>query len=439
MTYSFRKVNWHEYQTHSENKVEEYISSIKDYLKSNSLSLSDDFIYTFFFMPLSQCIFLKYLEENSLWQKSRFKNINNFLKKSKLLIPILHSKPLIASEIVSMKFFHRHPSLEHEFKKFYSYEELNVKIKGKIKVSIFSEYYKLKKYGLNNLSNEFLERLFFILLNKSFFGLNHKFPKIILGVNHGIYNLLNSFFLSLSKQNKSKLLIIQSGLFYNQIQYCAQLEYEVEISDYFLSWGRGLHQNNIKPVGCQYADRGKYEKKNSELIILPQVPFMIPRPFSSYWSHYNDFNDKESLDEFVYHLSTRFNKITNLTARCKSCDYYYYKDLFKKNSINIKIEGFDVNKGEIFHKHPITHIMSYSTAIPEAYYKGSHVNLLFSSRNILLKKKISIKLDSLLAENDNQSLIGDFLDLYSKNISSKKLAKKIGNLISIVISDNKNI
>ena len=386
MKYSYRNIDWDDYREYSKNKIDSYKLAVLNILEKNGVPVSSDFVHTFFFMPLSQQVFLEYLQEKDLtWNeklsiKKSLKKIARYFLKTSI---VFDEASFPNNEYVSMAFFHRHPHFEKIFSDGIDYDKACFR---DIKISYHFSIQKIINFingDYKRLSHDIVSRIEIILWNKNVLNTLSKVPKYILASGHYLYDIKSAFYLSVMKQYGVKVIIVQPGLLHDHVKYFEQFEYEVSIADLYLSYGKGNDACNIKPIGSMYSCRVNQNSSDDSLILLAQVPTKgKPRVISSYWSHFNDF-DTGSVVSGIREITENDR---DAKARCKSCDFQFYRDLFDKNNIDVELLSGDINNGEEFGRIKTAYIMYYSTSICESYYKGSNVKIYFDESNIILNE-----------------------------------------------------
>ena len=282
--YSHQLVNWEEFKNFAANFFEKFSDRTHAFLLHQNMPLSTDEIYALFGILVYQNAFTRYLKLCGL----RFgdhpeirESLNQFAVRKYEL------DPLAEGVFLHLGFFHRHNEFNDEFDASGGQKsELKVRNTKSVKIEIPSSL--LRRFGLDEYEQAILVRLAFLLVNHSL--LDGKCPDI-LGSAHGIYNEIGALHLAKAIRNKNKIVLAQPGFIHLQAKFIHQVEYELAIASHYIGWGGGRQASNIYRLGSMYSSRpfDALDCGDNALVLLPQIPRAIPRPFSYYWSHINDF------------------------------------------------------------------------------------------------------------------------------------------------------
>ena len=310
--------------------------------------------------------------------------------------------------------------MSNEFLSKQPYFDLSFKTNRGETSSLNCIFNSLRSCGIICLSDSVLYRVLLVIANKRLFSTPLTFN--ILASSHGVYGHDNAFILSLCYHFKRKIAFLQPGFIHSQAQYIHQVRYEQKLSTAYFTWG-GKMNNKCFPVGCPYTHNSS-SFHEEPLFILPQVPGRVPRPFSYYWSHINDFIRIK--DSFLVKLKALLLDHSNLVVRCKSCDYPFYNSLFDFHDISCHLQSGDVNNEDICNSHSFTYVTYLSTAIPECFYKNSNVQLLMSPLDFQLDREPQTILSNIVnSECTSQSQLSSYLNKYSSPATPAEISLNI--------------
>jgi len=180
------------------------------------------------------------------------------------------------------------------------------------------------------------------LINKSGLPSN---SKVIFTDNACIFNDLFKLWAAKQVENSSKLIIGQHGGHYGTCKFFFSQDYEIEISDKFLTWGWSMDNNKSKliPFGayCLLNKKHFLNKKNKKNILLVETSF--PRYFyqfhsfplsASQYKYYSEF-----IFKFISHIPPELRK--NFLVRL---DIDKGLKIYKKNIWNDKFPDIKISR-----------------------------------------------------------------------------------------------
>ena len=109
-------------------------------------------------------------------------------------------------------------------------------------------YYEILNAAILNIPKDFLENFNNIREEITKININLK-PKSII-TSYGLYaSSLNSIYIAECVSNGTKLILVQHGGRYENLKYFWHSDYELEVSDNFISWGKKKKNKKIKNFG----------------------------------------------------------------------------------------------------------------------------------------------------------------------------------------------
>ena len=420
--FSHQKCDWDKFSCYEDNEFDKFLDRINAFFKTQGLNFSDDIIYILFGELISRYSFEEYSGIRGR-EKLSWTIINKFLVEE--FDPINFDLLLLGG-------FHRHPEFESAFLKYLPPKVRvckAVRSRKKISLKLGAVASRLGDWGLDNYPLPIKKRILYVLANKKLiFNTNTAFD--IIGSSHGIYDDCGALMLALCRLSSGRIYIVQSGFIHLQAKYIYQVKYEQGICDRYLSWGGGVNSEKIINLGCMYSWRSKdVEKKCGALIILPQVPSFIPRAFSYYWCCYSDF--EADLGRLIRRTVQLKEKYGSIQLRCKSVDLEFYSQLFLKIDLSVSIDPGDINMGEHFDAYEWTHVFYFSTAIAEAFYKGSSVQIEFMSTSFLLDDRYKGVTDFFGDNHTNQKDLEKYLKSFAIQTNPDVYAKSLTELLLV--------
>lgn len=435
----YEKVNWDRDPKEIEKIIYFSINELEEFLKSFDSRLKilpKSFFENYFYVTLNLITFENFLINKSIfWPElnSPITNLKklNFISGNLEYIKLKKSqfidiKSLPKKKIVNASFFKRHQIYEEEAKKNIEFENLNLNCNLKISQNKLISLNLLKKV-LPDLGDVRILGEINFLINNFQILINANYPNILLTNSHSIYDVKNRIFLSFAKLRNCKIINLQVGFMGGLVKYFYQTEYEKKISDIYLSIGKkgGIEKNY--PFGSMYSYRFGVNKKNENLILLPQVPFRNnPLPISSYWSETRQefLKRKDKIFDYLKRLCADFNH--DVSLRCKLIDKKFYETMLKKNNIkfNSLILG-DIEKGNPIDSYNNVYVTYLTTAMIETFATSKNVQLKFDQFKNYLIDEVKNDLNISCASNN----ISQFMEKYSINLTPEKSAKILNQLI----------
>ena len=389
-------------------------------LKDFTQSELEDYLY------VSACRDYMNNYQSSLPPKGFYEKIKIFKKKTKEATYIYvnkYSDDKEFSESQFFKFFHRHEKLFPVYSK-----KDRGALKNKKKIFFIALYPKLKKL-LEDCSFEttnLTQHVVTLLLNIDCFLNIKKLPKNIFTSAHWVQNnSLHQAFLTYAKSKGTTIYILQPGYFHPLGAFYDQFEFEKRLASFIITWQEGLLKNQLDITelgfGSLYCKRN-YSLKKGTCIVLPQIPrFNFVRGQSKSFGLGNSLflNSKAFLHikNYVLNLANSSNKIIYL--RTKNVDFAQYKDEFDILKDKIQFDTSNINSGGYLTPYEEMKIGYFGTAIPESFFSGSSVSLIYHEKNeIILNISNSNFYKKSLANSIHETCkpaeIERFIDLFSK-------------------------
>ncbi len=421
--YSHQLVNWEEFKNFAANFFESFSDRAHAFLIHQNMPLSAAEIYALFGILIYQNAFTRYLKLCGLGFGDH-PEIRDSLDQ--FAVRKYELDPLVEDVFLHLGFFHRHNEFNDAFDASGG-QKSELKIRNMKSVKVQIPFPLLRRFGLDEYEQAILERLAFLLVNHS---LLDGICSDILGSNHGIYNDIGALHLAKAIRNKNKIVLVQPGFIHLQAKFIHQVEYELAIASHYIGWGKGRQASNIYRLGSMYSSRpfDAIDHDDSALVLLPQIPRTIPRPFSYYWSHINDFYP--IFEELIPKLQNIKAKHQSAAARCKHLDLNSYKQLFQARNIDLPLNGANVNVATEQLKPTKTVYTTYfSTAIVEGVYAGSNVQTTFSESSYLLNSLHQEDSRLLHANRTDQNLLKGYVEAYAKKTDPASFAKTLINII----------
>lgn len=421
--YSHQLVNWDEFKNFAHDFIEQFSDRTHSFLLHQNMPLSTDEIYALFGILIYQNAFTRYLKLCGLGVGDHPETRES---SDQFVVQKYEVDPLAEDVFLHLGFFHRHNDFNDEFDASGGQKsELKIRNTKSVKIEIPSSL--LRRFGLDEYEPAILERLAFLLVNNS---LLDGACSDVLGSNHGIYSEVGALHLAKAIRNKNKIVLVQPGFIHLQAKFIHQVEYELAIASHYIGWGKGRQASNIYRLGSMYSSRSfdAIDCSDSALVLLPQIPRAIPRPFSFYWSHINDFYPL--FEELIPKLQGIKAKHQSVTARCKHLDLRNYKQLFQARNIDLPLNGANVNVATENLKPTKTIYTTYfSTGIVEGVYAGSNVQTTFNESSYLLDSPYQEDSRLLNANRTDQNLLKDYVEAYAKKIDPTSFTKTLINII----------
>ena len=226
---------------------------------------------------------------------------------------------------------------------------------------------------INHIPKIFIEK--FDSLQKHILNSNlPKNPKIIFSTN--IYNnTFLSFYTAIKKENGTKLILSQHGGCYGQYDNHWAENFEIKISDKFLSYGwiNKTHRNKIIPFGFIKDinnDNQKNYKNNKKLLFIVRSRTKYINKLDSSARSNQSFDYLENSYKFLHNLDYRLKK--NTLIRLRDIDLGWAEHpRFSKEFPNFK---FDFGISNIFELMKSSRIV-VSTSLSTSYLESLAMNI----------------------------------------------------------------
>jgi len=327
------------------------------------------------------------------------------------------------SETQFFKFFHRHETLFPVYSK-----KDRGPLKNKKKIFLIALHPKLKKLLKYNSfkTTNLTQHIVTLLVNIDLFQNIKKLPKNIFTSAHWVQNnSLHQAFLTYAKSKGTTIYILQPGYFHPLGAFYDQFEFEKRIASFMITWQEGLlkNQHDITELGfgSLYCKRN-YSLKKGICIVLPQIPrFNFVRGQSksfglgnSLFLHSTAFSH---IKNYVLNLADTSNKTVYL--RTKNVDFAQYRDEFDNLKDKIQFDTSNINSGGYLTPYEEMKIGYFGTAIPESFFSGSSVSLIYHKKNeitfnISHSNFYKKSLGNSIHETCKPAEIERFTDLFSK-------------------------
>jgi hypothetical protein len=421
LNFGHQNFDWDAFSAFEDGHFEIFIDRVRPFFASFGVNFSNDVLYILFGELVSKFSFNKFINNHDKV------NFLSLAFKEKCIFDTLEPIDL---DLLILGGFHRHPEFEAAFVDLLP-PDVKVGKLTKSKKEFFFEFFfvikHLKKFELAEYSGAIIKRICFILVNKNLFCGKIKVFDII-GSAHGIYNDAGALMLALARVSSGRIFIVQPGFIHLQAKYIYQVKYELKICDHYLGWGGCENNHKVYDIGSMYSWRSKrVEKKSGALVILPQVPNLAPRAFSFYWSCFSDF--EADLGRIIDRIIVLKQKYETIKFRCKSVDEKFYLSVFAKNNLDLSIDCGDINGGDHFEAYEQTHVFYLSTAIPEAFYKGSCVHFEFTNSSFLLGSDYDVLIDFFEKRPVNQKDLEVYLKSFALPTTPDVYAQKLIRLM----------
>ena len=441
------EINWADYKEYASRQISSNVEKLGRHLNELlGVDYSEELYSCIFFMPVSQIVFLEYLRKKHGYRRrlkkcsltSISEKVATYLRGYKVLK--IDAKTFPVSDIVSMRFWYRHSDFAENCINGRSVSELEYKSGITLARRKRRSDALAREIAVGHDSFELSASIkTFITNHKSFANLDY--PRLLLCSAHGLYNgELSRIYVAFAKAAGTKVVCLQPGFIHGVMKYFDQVEYELQISDVYLSWGENLYSPNALIVGCPYSHRASSRdsgKLPGELIILPQVPRRtIPAPISFYWGQtYDDFLENEKA--LIRRLKVIQEVCKKATFRCKDCDFEYYSGLLKSHFENPTIDTGDINSEEHFRAHEKVFITYFSTALPESLYKNMHVVPVIPREDYALMEPAMSEFDAINEINDiqavssslNQRRVNEYLAKYAHPTNPGKFKRDLSQIL----------
>lgn len=292
------------------------------------------------------------------------------------------------SEIVSFKFFHRHPEFQSLTQQYLRITEIEspVWIQSPSAADAWMWYREL---GLPRTAAQLANSLSGASNNWS-----ARWPHHILASAHGLYPGQARIWISMAKARGACVTVLQPGLVHGFASFIDQVEYEGFLADQYLAWGETSVPLKARKInfGSLYGSRNRQVVPGSQVFLPPIPRNSEPRPISYYWGiRKQEFADHiQDISDFLNGLPKMAD---NVTLRAKSNDVEVYtaqlrlrkRDAFVFESGDINAGNSPVPRANNWILYPSTALLEMPTTterffypIPEggAYYPEESATLL---------------------------------------------------------------
>ena len=277
--------------------------------------------------------------------KKRFLNFVNFI-----FLPVIRNQPLV--------FFNSYLSLKSKlflilrnFSLPIHFDESKKLILPNIllRKSLSNKYKNKNNFYSNILKSSFLNIPTDFLENFNNVGKNvleskvAKNPKVIFTANGVYISSVQSRYIAECTSKGSKLILAQHGGRYRNIQNFFNFKHEVDISDYFVSWGGRKNNSKIKNLGIiksfkTFKRKDNYKYKNILYLMMNKGRFL--RNIDSEISIKDLYNYYHKIcPNFYTYLEKNLKK--KLIYRSGEVNYWNEKELLKKKC---KLSKIDFNR-----------------------------------------------------------------------------------------------
>lgn len=206
---------------------------------------------------------------------------------------------------------------------------------------------EILRLAIINLPTDFLENFLYI---GQVVSLSNKYlvPKVLFTSN-GIYpSSFETRYVAECVSKGSKLIIAQHGGRYGNLKKNFALNHEIDISDYFLSWGKQINNKKIKNLGITktFKSINRLNKNNKDILFLMVTKGRFSRSIDS------EINIKELYNYYKnicpnFYLSLNKNLKKNLVYRSSKRNYWNEKSHLESTCRNSRID-FDRGKTDLF-------------------------------------------------------------------------------------------
>jgi len=386
--------------------------------------LSQHDIANYLYVPACRDYFNRY--QNLYAPKSYLEKIKIFkqnLKKSSYIYVDKYSDEQEFSKTEFFKFFYRHEKL---FPTRYQNDRGVLKKKKKIFLTGFSPSLQKLLDDCSFKTINLITQIATLLVNIDMFSNIKKLPYNIFTSAHWCQNnSLHQAFLTYAKSKGSSIYILQPGYFHPLSAFYDQFEFEKRIASHIITWQTGLLENCSDTVelgfGSLYCNR-KSPIRNGTCVVLPQIPIFnfVRGQSKSFGLGNNLFYQSKAflhIKNYVFDLANSTNKIIYL--RIKTPDLADYKSIFKRLKDKIKFDTGDINNGGHLTIYEDMRIGYFGTAIPESFFNGSSVSLVYHASNEMVfnDKNLNfnnITLSKSIHETCKPAEIQCFESLFSK-------------------------
>ena len=377
---------WKKFKKDFENWLSNFSLELKEAFPQKLEHLSQHDIANYLYVPACRDYLKKY---QSVYTPKTYlekiKTLKYNLKKSSYIFVDSYSDKQEFSKTEFFKFFHRHEKL---FPLHFQKDRGEFKIKKKLFLTVLDPGLQklLDNFSLKSIN--LIEQIATLLINIDIFSKIKKLPSNIFTSAHWCQNSsLHQAFLTYAKSKGSSIYILQPGYFHPLAAYYDQFEFEKRIASYMITWQSGLIEKNSDTVelgfGSLYCNR-KIPIREGTCVVLPQIPSFnfIRGQSKSFGLGKTLFNQSKAfshIKKYVFDLAESSNKFIYL--RTKISDLENYKKEFNKIKNKIKFDTGDINNGGYLTPFEDMRIGYFGTAIPESYFGGSSVSLVYENSN----------------------------------------------------------
>lgn len=365
----------------------------------------------------------EYLKKNFSYKNKIYNSFSNFLEKifSKQNILIsesylgLKDEFLLAINYLSLP---RYSLGNTDFKNKFINERHKIKIDF-YGSNPFEKF--IKENILHFMPRSYLEE--FSLIGKKVKDMKWaKNPKIIFTSHFMTKTLQSRYTADCLENNKSQLVIGQHGGVYGQYLFSSMQDFEIDVSDKYLSWGWNEKNKKIIPFGIiKNLNKNKYNLKNNNLL-------MILRSQSRYTHRLNSYSGtnqiKKYFDENIELCKKLNSKIieNNLLLRFHSRKFGWDEDkMFIKNLGNIKIDMGYTKISKLISSAKLVLHTYIGTGYLETLASNIPTIIFANTKECLLNKETLIDLNILKEANiyhEDHTSAANFINSNWNTISS---------------------
>lgn len=346
-------------------------------------------------------------------------NFTNIFSKQSVLISEsylgLKNEFFLALNFLS---FPRYPIGDVDIKNEINYQRHKINLEFNSE-NFFEEF--IKKNILNFMPSSYLEK--YSLVGKAVENMKWaKRPKIIFTSHFMTKTLQSRYTADCLEKNESKLVIGQHGGVYGQYLFSSMQDFEIDISDKYLTWGWHNTNEKIIPFGViKNLKKNKYNPNNENLL-------MIMRSQSRYTHRLNSYSGTNQIKKYYdenIELCKNLNpkiKEENLLLRFHARKFGWDEEkLFKNKLKKVRIDmGYE----------KISKLLSSAKLVLHTYIGTGYLETLASNiptiifantKECLLNEQTLIDLNALKETNiyhENYSSAVKFINSNWDNISS---------------------
>jgi hypothetical protein len=390
----FTEQFWKKFKEEFESWLENFSLELKKIYPQKLKNLTQNEIANYLFVPACRDYLNEY--QSFIVPKSTLEKAKTFkhnLRKSTFVRVDRYSDEIEFSKNEFFRFFYRHKAL---FPKYCQYDKDDFKKKNSLFFLVNPRLQLLlNKYSFKTI--KFIEQIATLLANIDLFSKIKKLPKNIFTSSHWAQNnSLHQAFLTYARSKGTSIYILQCSFANPFFAFDDQFEFEKRMASHYITWQSGSLDKNSGKVelgfGSLYCSR-KSTKQSGTCVVLPAIPldnYLRGRSISFGLGKTLFYQSKafSYIKKYIFDLAESSNKTIYL--RSKSLDLMNYKSEFKILKDKIKFDSGDVNNGGHLTPFEDMRIGYFGTAIPEAFFNGSSVSLVYHPSNeIVLNSKYS--------------------------------------------------